>query len=223
MNDPRAVRELEQLCASVHPGKRIRPVTLLRNRIEFPEVRALLRNFSAFRNAVETMRGLSSLACTGLPDPDGPPIVLRRRFAPEERRAAVLDLNNLVWSLEESRICLVVEELRRCGVESVQGVGDANLPFLVDPGTLAEIRSVLDGLVLAAGGNPADGIILDEAETRRAMIVSNDMFRDWRRTSAWRRRNIHRLRVPVTLSGLGDRSFSLGEPGLELRSPPLVH
>ncbi len=220
MNDD-AIAELESVLRKTHPGKRIRPATLLRYRIVCREAADLLRKPRDLAIAINTTPPLSAVACAD-PEPcdGGTPIILRRRFLGEERRRALLDLNNLVWTLEPEMLITVIGALRQFGVTLLHGVGDANLPYQVDRDVLDKLRSTLDSLEIAPGGTSADGIILDRAEEMGAMIVSNDMFRDWRRTSPWRRRNIHRLRVPVVRDDRESDRFSFGDVAIELRRIP---
>ncbi|TVR74753.1 MAG: hypothetical protein EA427_00680 [Spirochaetaceae bacterium] len=91
---------------------------------------------------------------------------------------------------------------------------------MAQEGVLSMLRETLDDLVLAPAGTPADRIILDMAKEEKGFILSNDMFRDWRRRSSWCKRNIHRLRVPLISRADVEEAFSFGEPGVELRSPP---
>lgn len=219
----RSVTELGVLLSTVHPGQRIRAHTLLRHRVKDPAVADLLRDPSGLAHAVTTVPALSEIACAGAEAGTDTVIILRRRFDPWERSRAVVDLNNLFWTIAPETVSAVFRELRRCGVGIITGIGDANLPFVAREGFLEELRTVTDDLLLAPGGTPADGIILERARLDQAIILSNDMFRDWRRTSSWCRRNIHRLRVPVIAArkpGV-EPPFSFGPAAIELRNPPI--
>ena len=218
------IAELRTHLLTVHQGQRVRLNTLLRRRIESARVGALLRDREELIHHLNREPALAELVCTGAleagADTGAATLILRRRFSREERQRAVVDLNNLIWTLSPAVIVRVLEELRRCGVHSIHGVGDANLPFLADPEVMELLREALDTLTISPGGTPADLIILEDAERNGSIIVSSDMFRDWRRSSPWRRRNIHRLRVPVvSRAGLEDE-FSFGEAGVELRAAP---
>lgn len=217
-----ALSELAAVLESVHPGKRIRTGTLLRGPIVHPAVEMVLRDPSLLISLVESVPVLSAVACFGILKTEDSPVVLRRRFSRWERTRAIVDLNNVIWTLEADRLVTVISELRRYGVNRIVGVGDANFPHLISAGQYSAVRARLDALHIAPHGTPADPIILTHAELENAMIVSNDMFRAWRRSSPWRRRNIYRLRVPVVRAPGTDSGFSFAEPGLELQSPPLV-
>ena len=214
------------LVAPVHPGTRIRLITLRKNLSQRGTRRH--REIDA-----DVSVGLSELLCdperfsdvvvhdarlTRLLFRDRAGAWWRRRFSAQERTRAIVDLNNSYWTLagpravEETgvRVAVIeplVTELRELGVATLIGVADANLRYLVDRSV--ELEGMLDELVVAAGGTPADGEILDRAERRPALIVSNDRFRDWKRGSPWRRRNIERLRVPVGLERGTDGAYRI--------------
>lgn len=214
------LRELRAHLLSVHPGQRVRLNTLLRRPVQSSRVERLLRDREALRAAVGAISSLCAIVCTGCLEGEDESLILRRRFDPEERVRAVIDLNNLLWTVTPEVLQRALLELRRCGVEVLHGIGDANLPFLVSEGVLGMLRETLDTLALAPGGTPADQLILRAAEREKSLILSNDMFREWRRTSSWCRRNIHRLRVPLLHRPHSERGYSFGEAGIELSSPP---
>ncbi|MFO8042362.1 MAG: hypothetical protein R6U25_04100, partial [Alkalispirochaeta sp.] len=163
----------------------------------------------------------------------------RRRWSTREPRSGVLDLNNLVWTFRHAAIAEtpriaplfeLVGYLRTLPVDHLVGIADANLRHTVgDPELLSELAPVLDAMHTAPAGVPADELILTAAEDAAAhggaLIYSNDRFRQWRKGSAWRRRNIWRILVPVRPPATGDqdsaeRQFDLGDPGWELMDPP---
>ncbi|MFW5827342.1 MAG: hypothetical protein ACOCU4_04585 [Alkalispirochaeta sp.] len=163
----------------------------------------------------------------------------RRRWSLDEPRRGVLDLNNLVWTFrpgmgtEPPRVAPlfeVVRYLRSLSVARLIGIADANLAHTVtDTDLLSAFRDALDEMHTAPAGVPADELILTAAEDAApyggALIFSNDRFRQWRKSSPWRRRTVWRVLVPVRPPGAGgespaERQFDLGDPGWELRDPP---
>lgn len=209
-------RELAELLRTVHPGQRVRCNTLLALRISDPLVEAVLRN----------REWLSSVACDWFGHrviaeaicAEGT-VILRRRLSQDERSRAVVDLNNLVWTVEPARAVVVLETLRRYGVGHITGVGDANLPYLVSRLHLETLGTACDLVEIAPGGVSADGLILERARDVPSLVVSNDTFRDWRRTAKWCRRVLWRVRVPVARDPSMPEGFSFGDIGVELRSP----
>lgn len=163
----------------------------------------------------------------------------RRRWSPTEPTRGVLDLNNLVWTFrhaamaESPRVAPLLElirYLRTLPVVHLVGVADANISHTAgDAELLPELSAGLDAMHIAPAGVPADELILtaaqDAAAQGGALIYSNDRFRQWRKGSAWRRRTIWRILVPVRPPATGDqdsaeRQFDLGDPGWELLDPP---
>lgn len=140
-------------------------------------------------------------------DTDGVPI--RRRWTPEERSAAVIDLSNMAWTarhrasdapLSLSHLPALVMALRSFGVGAVHAVADANLPHIASDWEVWSAWTSRDAHVtveVVPGGTTADDVLLTRAEERGCLVVSNDMFRSWRRTRPWRRHSLWRLRLPV--------------------------
>lgn len=214
--------ELARLIESVQPGQRVRPARLLQNRISCGELRDLLRVPGALVRAVASSGRLSRLACTGtLPGPSpGELVCLRRRFSPGERLGAVVDLNNLLWTLGYAAAPGVIQALRDYGVRNMLLLADANVLELISREELSALEALVQKVEVVPRGTPADLRILERAEEDPALIVSKDMFRDWRKTSSWRRRTIWRLRVPLERTPGGAREFSFGEVQVELADPP---
>ncbi|MEX2443905.1 MAG: hypothetical protein WD492_09885 [Alkalispirochaeta sp.] len=163
----------------------------------------------------------------------------RRRWSIDERLRGVLDLNNLVWTFRYGASTEVpcvaplfdlVSYFRSLAVERLIGIADANIAHTVaDPELLSQLAPLLDRMRIAPAGVPADELILTAAEDAApqggTLIFSNDLFRQWRKSSAWRRRNIWRILVPVRPPGTyegnsAERQFDLGDPGSELCDPP---
>jgi hypothetical protein len=163
----------------------------------------------------------------------------RRRWSITERRTGVLDLNNLVWTFRYSAagdpprlapLFDLLRHLRELSVEQIVGIADANMIHTVaDAELLPEFAGLMQQMHTAPSGMPADELILtaaeDAASNGGALVFSNDLFRQWRKGSAWRRRNIWRILVPVRPPAKDDesstgRQFDLGDPGWELMDPP---
>ena len=218
---------LADLVRSVPPGQRI---TLNNLRIALrrgavgrpsPELEEALADPARLR---DTVLADDRLRCLAFAMPDG---LGRRRWTGEERRRAILDVNNLVWTLRHrdagaparlAPVEKVVLRLRSLGCREIVAVADANLSHLVrdDP---ALLKSWCDRVEVAPGGTPADVILLEIARDAGGLVVSNDRFRDWRRASQWHRRSLWRLRMPVKAAA-GAASFHFGEAEAELRDSP---
>jgi hypothetical protein len=238
--DAEATAALARLVTGVRPGQ---PVTgaalafeLRRGTVGIPSeaLRALLDGLAdpAFRTQLLSDHPLLRGLTYRYVDPStGVVSFRRRRWTREERRGAVVDISNLLWTFrrratgEPPRLAPVVAavgSLRKQGLETLVGVGDANLLHVaVDPGTAEPLERVLDRLVLAPPGIPADPILLDIARDLDILIISNDTFREWRRSSAWRRREIWRRRIPLKPHPEDPAgSYHLGDAGWELLDPP---
>lgn len=238
--DAGTVAALAELVARVRPGH---PVTtaaltmeLRRGVVGRPsdELRALVAGLTdpAVRSDLLTGEpSLRALTYRGTEDASGLPSFRRRRWTPRERRGAVVDISNLLWTFrrratgEPPRLAPVLAALaplREVGLHELIGVGDANLLHAAaDPEMLRPLEDALERLVLAPAGIPADPVIFDIARDVDVLIVSNDGFRDWRRSSTWRRREIWRRRVPLRPHPEDPAgSYDLGEAEWELRDPP---
>lgn len=145
--------------------------------------------------------------------------------------AAILDVNNLVWTLSRPSIGLphrlaalqpVIAQLRARGIEEVVAVADANIAYLVADvngnasGDVPEVlRGSIDRFIVVATGEPADRTILDLARELDAWIVSNDHFREWKKRDKWVKRNAWKRRVtvkPESSSVAASAAASDGEP-----------
>ncbi|WP_143559183.1 hypothetical protein [Alkalispirochaeta americana] len=214
-------QELFRLIETVQPGQRVRTSRLLQNRISCGKVRDILRTPGALVRAVKDSPGLSRLACTGvLPGLPRQELCLRRRFSPRERRGAVVDLNNLLWTLDYATLLRVLETLQAFGVHNLALVADATIYGLISREELASLADRVQEVEVVPSGTPADLRILERAEAGPALIVSSDMFRDWRKSSSWRRRTIWRLRVSLQRNPDAWRGFSFGDSEVELADPP---
>jgi hypothetical protein len=241
--DTASIADLARVVAQVRPGH---PVTtaaltleLRRGAVGKPSdgLRSLMERLAdpAFRARLFTEAPLLrqlTYRCDGAAP--GEKAFRRRRWTREERRGAVVDLSNLLWTFrrratgEAPRLAPVIAAiawLRHRGLDQLIGVGDANLLHVAvdadDPESVHHLEDALDRLVLAPGGVPADPILLDIARDADLLIVSNDTFREWRRSSTWRRREIWRRRVPLRPHRDDPAgSYDLGEAGWELLDPP---
>jgi len=218
---------LAELLEEIHRGQRVHPRSLRRlagrkrwNTRE-PAVRSVL---AVLEDDGETVRRIiEDAALRSLVVPLGARVLLRRRLNPPERLRAIVDVNNVVWSVggAERRIALLpdlVTHLRGLGIRDVIGVADANLPYVIgDRDSLDRVRDLFDRFETVPAGTPADARILRVLPREPGIIVTNDRFRDWRRTAPIRRGDLQRLLAPFTRRD--DRSFSLGDLEYELQDP----
>lgn len=181
------------------------------------EARDILGSVSALSRAVVENEDCRRVAYVGV---EGR--VWRRRFTEAERSRAVVDLNNALWTLSgrdaPKQVALLealIKRLRSLGVDFVAGVADANLAD--DGQDIEPLKALLSSFHQSERGKQADELILDMAEKHSAFIVSNDKYKQYRKASHWRRRNIWRLLVPVEVQS--DGTFHLGSAEDELRSP----
>ncbi len=83
-------------------------------------------------------------------------------------------------------ILVVMKTLEKKGFD-VKVVVDASLRYRIDNPSILE-KLIRDGKIIQAPpGTPADYFILKLAEDLNAVIVSNDMYRDWWREFPWAR------------------------------------
>ena len=223
--------QLFALVSALAPGRRVTGnalrVDVARGVVGKPtaELTAVLVDPAALARAFDAYAGFACLVFRV--SSEG---YVRRRWSREERRGAVIDLNNLVWSVGSESVRPVLCRLRSLGLGALVGVGDANLPYVWHEATQEALALGLDELHVAPSGTPADTLILALAEDRDLLVVSNDRFRDWRGGRRWRRRHLWRLRLPVHpttvppyphLEKAGSEPwFDFGEAGCELLDAP---
>ena len=135
--------------------------------------------------------------------------ITRRWFSKAEEKSAVLDVSNIAW-INRSRaegahascenVQLVVRALESLGFVHVIGIAEASLPYdLEDQRELESLGESLD-LTIVAGNQSADPHILEVAEKRQAVIISNDRFREWIDRNQWAQANLERIRVPFQIA-----------------------
>lgn len=204
----------------IHPGQRIRPATLkvLAARSGCVPPPPELSDPQAFSR---TLAVQPALRCLVLRDADGG--WWRRRWNASERRGVVIDLNNVLWTcrptsagsaLVASAAFPALRRLARLGVRPLGMVADHSLYAALEEGSdLAALETLGGPLQVAPAGTPADPILLAMAQRLGCLVLSNDRFRDWRGESAWHRRNLHRLRLPlIAPDGFGEAEAELGDP-----------
>ena len=217
---------------SVPVGRRVTPKELALH-ISRGATRIPREHAASVRDLLATTRSLDDLMGddTGwreLVYRDETGLVHRRRWNRDERRRAIVDLSNLVWTfrMKGTRPLIaslppVLAFLRTLDIEEIRGVADANIRHVVeDPGLLDELETALDELTIVEARHPADPVIIDTALRREALIISNDRYREWKRDSAARRRAVWRIVVPIRPASPGSGTrYDLGEPGAELLDP----
>ncbi len=113
----------------------------------------------------------------------------RYRFEDVNLDVVVVDGSNVAWNggvrSREDKPCIsnvssVVSELSGTyGFFEVDVLFDANIRCdVVDPERIGELNC---GVTYAPAGHPADSLILERARRRECPVVSNDVFRDYRR------------------------------------------
>lgn len=147
-------------------------------------------------------------------------VLLRRQLSDEERENAVVDVNNVVWSLRSAAPSIatvneIVDYLRRRGVNYVIGVADANIRYIVtDPERIEDVASRFDDFVYAESGTPADERIIEIASGTPSFVVSNDRFREYRKRDGWSRSTL--WRVLATIERTDEGALRLGGAGNDL-------
>lgn len=222
----REKQRVVQYLRNVHPGQRIH-----RNMME----KYLPHHSSRLLTLLEDDEQIQELVCP-LVDIYSPSErshdrytfpLLRRRFSMSERTCAVVDLNNLSWTIRPETIPNLLEDLYEWGVTRQHIVADANiherlstdlLQFLAHAPYAVEVT-------IAPTGVPADRIILEHVRQEESFVVSNDTFRDWRKTFPDLRRSLWRRRVPVTRTREEEsvHGYTLGDAGIELANAPKKH
>lgn len=211
---PDHLQRLRDAIHRVHPGQTVKTATLAHG--------GLIIEPDTLREAVRTDPACRAAAYCS---PNGR--VVRRRLQPAESGQALIDLNNVAWTLRArtntvgppvARLVAVVAALRALGVIWVGGIGDANLSYAVaDPDALSTLERELDLYRLAPRGTRADELLLAEADARGAWILSNDRFRDWKKSGGRKRRDLWRLTFGIAARADG---FDLGELAEELTHEP---
>ena len=227
------VEQLTKLIAHLNPGTVITPTALqmgvARGVVGIPSIqlRELISNPSGLSGCIAALDPLREIVFW-----DDGGRFRRRRWEVSERRGGVLDLNNLLWSCGHDHshdafslqpVEAIVTYLRTYGVTRLIGVADGNLPYLLaDPSEITSLTDQIGPLVYPPKGRSADPTVLECAEATGGLIISNDRFRQWRKSSGWRKRHLWRLRLPFLphVDGEGTLRYLHGEYGAELEDPP---
>ena len=107
------------------------------------------------------------------------------------QNVAVVDASNVVMFGQKvgkkgrvENLLVVLQALKERGFE-VYAIADASLRHKVDKPDVLE-RLINKGIVIQApAGTPADYFILSVAEEEYAIVVSNDVFKEWRPLFPW--------------------------------------
>lgn len=197
---------LREIVLQVHSGQVVYPRTL---RLHFGRRKwnihdgdvASLRTLLSDDDAVR--QRLSSPAFRDLIVGTDDGSLLRRQLSNEERRRAIVDVNNVVWTLRSAAPSIasideVLRYLRERGVTSIIGVADANVRYVVaDPDRIDDVVSRFDDFVYAESGTPADERIIEIAAGIPSFIVSNDRFREYRKRNGRPRSNLWRVLATI--------------------------
>lgn len=157
----------------------------------------------------------------------------RRRLHRGERDRAIVDVNNVVWTLGSgaptvASVEIVINHLRERGVAQLIGIADANLRHTVrDRDRIQRITDAFDRFECAESGTTADQRIIVVARETPCIIVTNDNYREYRKRDSWSRANLWRILTPISwhterairLSGaaeeLYEKSRNQMDPALE--------
>jgi hypothetical protein len=118
-----------------------------------------------------------------------------------------IDASNVAFNSNENRsnkpklinIKYVVDELMSRGYNDITIIADASLS------KAAEDRHVLDELpkevlyLVAPPDVTADEFLIDNAKKDKCLIITNDLFRDWKKKDKWIEINIDKIRVSFVL------------------------
>ncbi|KUJ78450.1 NYN domain-containing protein [Ruegeria profundi] len=114
-------------------------------------------------------------------------LLLRFKLRKRTNWVIVDGSNVLYWDKDEPSlhsVRLVIQKLVLDGFEPVLWF-DANVGYLVsgrymNPASLSKaLRYPARRITVAPKGTPADPLLISDAERLRALIVTNDRFRDW--------------------------------------------
>ncbi|AFG36975.1 NYN domain-containing protein [Spirochaeta africana] len=155
--------------------------------------------------------------------------VYARQYSESERKAAVLDVMNILLegcdNNDEdkigtvSQLQVIVDRLRSWGYEHITGIADASFPYHVSETEYHDIESRLNELILMTGNEIADPAILRVAEKHSSVIVTNDQYRDWvNDRHPWRQENLPRILLHFRFDDEGNVDF--GQKGSDLSSYP---
>jgi hypothetical protein len=139
-----------------------------------------------------------------------------------ERHVAVIDGNNVAYEEPSRRgnpklgnIRRMRDALEACGYRPLTIV-DATLRHEIDDCEAME-KLLEDGEIRQApAGTPADFFVLETAEHEGGIVVSNDIYRQWRKEHPW----IAHRRVPfMIVDGHVEPYFGNLEPGFRPERP----
>ncbi len=216
-----AHRRIVQYLTTIHPGQRIHRMMMEKY---LPDHSSRLLELMVDDEEIQKM------VCpldTGTASSRSAPVrysfpLLRRRFSGNERFCAVVDLNNLAWTLPPPVILILLNDLFQWGVSRQHLVSDASIPKYL-PAEIRESLTRLPGtqqVITAPAGVPADRIILEVLQQEEGFVLSNDTFRDWRTSFPQLRRSLWRRRVTVQRDEQLASGYTLGDAGIELTNPP---
>ncbi len=121
-----------------------------------------------------------------------------------QSRSVVIDGSNVAFNnagntnnakARIENVILVVEELKKRGFTQITVIVDASLRYrLEDKDRLPELKEMVDYLEAPAEA-PADIFILQVVKHEHCLLVSNDIFREWKVQDPWVAQNIDFYRM----------------------------
>lgn len=124
-------------------------------------------------------------------------------------RKIIIDGSNVAWNNKDgstggrpkvNNIEIVEKALKDNGFRTIQIIIDASLRHQVtDDAEVAQFKKKKNVYEVPAGTS-ADRYILELAKrNKRALIVSNDRFNEWKENDEWVNKNIENIRIPFMI------------------------
>jgi hypothetical protein len=131
------------------------------------------------------------------------------RTLPLQERHVVLDGSNVAHNSQGDGVSiptvrnieLMIEELKSRGFNKIKVIIDAALLFrLSDVERLDALRESVDYME-SPPGTSADFFIIKYVQTHHCLLITNDMFRDWKKLEPWIEDNIDFYRIRFRIEG----------------------
>lgn len=120
-----------------------------------------------------------------------------------QSRTVIIDGSNVAFnsiSKKEAKakienVILVVNELKKRGFTAITVIADASLRYRIeDKDRLQELKKLVN-FIEAPAENQADIFILQLVKKEHCLLISNDVFRDWKLLDPWIALNIDYYRI----------------------------